>query len=520
MSLIIRKPQFELWALRVLAILFVLVVCFRVPIGTALLEGFHEGEYLSSRFYFGGIDISPIMIHGVMDVLPSMWAIDLFGLDRAASGTRVFNALFGVASCLIFIFLFSECSSNRLSRGLLIVGGMVIITISYMRREEIFKMQQGGPAIRDFFLLLVLALFFAASKFGPPARNFLAGIAGAVAGLFVFWSYNRGVAGVAAVACYAMILTICDRSIRNSRWPLAGLLLGLTVKWELNMEESAIHIRSIIYWQQHQGIWRMIETHWRVVGLTLVCVAAICVAVVAAIYLLRGAIRQGARDRDPAVLAALVGTASLVLVSSLNRLDMDHITMALPYATLAGAFGLSAVARSRFPSSPIVAPPQRRLVVLIIIIACLLVSFQAWKSRDGIAPNLRLLSTGLPLDRRLVDADVLKVADILRESGGSCTYALDNRGLFNHLSGLPPCSAFLVPVYAAPDVEKALIDDIAKRNPNVIVFWSNYWSNSLNGIDQTQRTPLLFDWVKRNYEPLTQVGDIELVRRKPGPDWK
>jgi len=264
----------------------------------------------------------------------------------------------------------------------------------------------------------------------------------------------------------------------------------------------------------------MIETHWRVVGLTLVCVAAICVAILATIYLLRVAIRHGSREFDPALLAALVGAASLVFVSSLNRLDMDHITMALPYATLAGAFGFSAVARSRFPGGPMVAPPQRRLVIVIITIACLLVSFQAWKSRDGIAPNLRLLSTGLPLDRQLVDADVLKVVDILRESGGSCTYALDNRGLFNHLSGLPPCSAFLVPVYAGPDVEKALIDDIAKRNPNVIVFGSKYWSKSLNGVEQTQRTPLLFDWVKRNYEPLTQVGDIVLVRRKPGPDWK
>jgi hypothetical protein len=202
-----------------------------------------------------------------------------------------------------------------------------------------------------------------------------------------------------------------------------------------------------------------------------------------------------------------------VFLTNLHRADFIHVKMILPYAALTGIAGVCAVFEN-FELRPILSGNSLRFAILSAMgLTVLLVVVQVKKSHDALHANLHLVAYGLPRDSKIVGANNIEVGKALRADGGSCTYIFDNQQIFYHLSGLPPCSRFVIPVYAGHDVESSVLTDLQRGAPNEVVLRSDFWSWSIDGFDQAKRTPTLYAWLRDHYTPVATFGGVVVARR-------
>lgn len=513
-------PEAELSRLHrliwLLAIVAVVLIGARAAIGSPLEDGFHEGEYLSSRFYFAPGAPVPVLIHGMMDVIPARLAIGWFGLDRAIAGTRLINALLGMMAGLLFLATLARIARTRAGAIVALACGSGAMLVMAKLRWGVVSVQQGAPAIRDVFALGVLLLILQASRERGRRHDLLTALAGLVVGGTLFWAYNRGLAVGVALGTYLAVRATGDRSLRAA-WPgVAGLASGLASVWAMSPAHFAGHFGSILYWQSHGGLWTRFEPGLANYAGIAICAAAVVLPAIAGLAQWLRAMR---RDKDASANAALIlgltAAAALILLSSLNRFDDLHVMMFVPYAILALAAALPVLA-SRVSGKPSVSLDALKAACLFVAV---MVVMTGVGNRHELGANLRMAMGGaLPSDAELASPDDLRIAGRLRASGGNCTFAFDNRGAFHHLSGLPPCSRFMIPAYVGRDAEAGVLIELQRHPPAMIVMRSGFWSWTIDGIAQDQRTPQIASWLQANYQAAEVIGDTELARLKPGGD--
>jgi len=486
---------------------FIVLLSLHDPLGAPISDGFHDGELLASRMYFDRAGPVPVMIHGMMDVLPARLGMALFGEPWAGAATRLVNGLCtGLALVLLFV-------------GLRIIGGRAAWLVPLLALSLLLLFcanhnsipQQGAPAVRDLFLLAVVALLALAAMGPRRYQERLLGAAAFLAGATMFWAYNRGIAGVALVGAYAAALALAERSFRALGTAVAGGLAGVAAVYAVSPVMFAAHVSSILYWQAHQGIWHFATVGTRALAIAWACAVVLGLAALIALIGLAVA-RRGRRDaRLPALTLGLAVAGLLVFASSLNRLEEVHAFMIVPYALLASAaaFAVWEGGRAR---GPLVL--SRRAARVSGGIAGLAVFLQFCVSGEGLPANVRALTHGLESDRALADPAYLGVADMLRASGTRCTVALDNQAVVNHLAGVPPCSAFVVPIYAQGDAEPRMLAELQRAAPTMIVLGSDSPYYATDGIDQALRTPRIMAWARANYVPVANIGGIVVARAR------
>ena len=485
-----------------LALAFTLLVGFGTSLVGPIADGFHEGEILANRLYFQTPAPLPVMIHGMMDVIPATLGSAMFGEACTAVGARTINALSGTLALLfLFVALFRLGSGKPWFLPALVLA----MALLFLANRHAF-MQQGAPAVRELFLNACAALLALAAGKAPRRHDLLLGCAAFIAGATLFWAYNRGVAALALVGTYALFVAVTERSARALF--VAGVTgaVGLAINLAWSPALFRAHLASMAYWQEHQSIWHLSTRELLPWTTAIACAGLLLGAGLIALW--RG--RSG--GRPGALVAACAVAGSLVLASSLNRLDMIHAWMIVPYALLAG-FGLLALADqggARQAPAPATFSPE-----LMLAAAGLIVAAQLWTARHAIADNAAAMIGGLPTDRHLADPAYVRVADRLRASGTRCTLAFDNQSIVNHLSAIPPCSAFLVPIYAQGAGERRMLADLQGARPDMIVLRSGSVYFRLDDRPQPERTPLLARWLAASYVPVAEIDGFVLARRRP-----
>ena len=518
MSAPARDPLRQRAVLWLVVVAVSILACCHVFVGTPLIDAFHEGEYISARLLFAGGHKAPLLIHGYMDYVPAMLAERLFGGDHVIAGTRLLSLALGAIAAIALFGCLLQMARGRAERlGALLIG-TALLWICNLRLAGMVALLQGSPAVRDMALLFELWCLLAASAAPRRRSDLLAAGAGLIAGLGFFWAYNRGVLGLAGLAGYGLATQWVERRWRHVGAMAGGAIAGMLLAFAAEPATWPQHIANIFYWQQHGSIWhlRLNKFEW---AHYLPFFAA------SALILLLGlhTIWRGRASADRAVhlprLAMLLIVAALAYQSAFNRPDEPHLYFVVPWLALLGF----AIWTARTP-----APAERgwREVVrgeramLVVAAALLLLDMSpgdrsSWPALLGLYDNMGALAHGLPGDRAIAAPRLQRVAAELRRGGGRCTYAFDNSGMLYHLAALPPCTAIMIPVYAAGPKEAQLIAELTAARPPLVIGRSTEWNDHIDDQPLDRRTPRLGRWLVANYRLECNFDGIEIWRALP-----
>lgn len=492
--------------------LSIVMLYFAIPLGAPLVDGFHEGEYLASRLYFPLNGAMPVMIHGAMDVLPAQVAIFLAGEARTIAATRLVNGLVCLTAGLMFVHALAQLGRPRARGDLYAVAGLAVLLVANTINPLHFAIQLWAPGIRDVFLIGIAWLLVRAAQAQPARHDRLLAVAAVVAALTVFWSYNRIVPTLALLGSYSLALAAASHRPRPVLIPALGGLSSLVLLALSGREYFAGHIASMLYWQAHDRIWTLPWFDRPAIAIGAVCVGAALYAGLVGILEWRERVRDKA-DPRPAALALALGCCTVaMLAGQLNRFDLVHAVMTVPFAVLAIAAARAALAAQATPAAMSGIPANSLLPAGL---AMLLFGLLAVGVGPRSAENLTIIVAGLPNDQALIAPRYQAAAAFIRAQGGTCTYAFDNQAAFYHLTGMRPCSRFMIPVYAGPDAEPVLIADLQREAPRAVVWTSAIWSSAIDGLPQAQRTPRVSAWLAAHYRPAARFGDIVVATIRP-----
>lgn len=500
--------------LLVAALAVVIVTSFHVPLNEPLIDLFQEGEFLAPRFYLQPGGVLPLLIHGQMDYLPNQLAVALCASDGVVACTRVVNASLNALTGLFFL----TCAAAAWHRGgrgraYALLLAMVLIVMVNGPRSSGVALDQGAPALRDPGLFAMLCLLMLAERHPGRGRQMAVLLAGFTAGIAVFFSYNRGVTGIVALAAALAVALVAWRDRLAVLLGGVGLAAGAVIVTLADPAMARQHLANIAYWGNHPEIWAMAPSNALILrGVTfyLPVLLVLAVAVVGGVIHWRG--RR--RNAELPVLAFLTVVTTIIVQQSVSRYDTIHLSFALPWLFL-----LLLLIANWLPRSG--RGVDSRDILIVGAIAWL-VFFDVAREGSSLTemarnfvPNVRMMASGLPKDRALIDDDLRRTVDLIVRQGDRCAYAANNAAAIYHLTGKPPCASVMVPVYAAVDLEMAIIDQLRRADPGVIVWNSDDWFTHIDYRTVETQTPRLATWIKASYPYTIQYGDITIRSKTP-----
>lgn len=494
------------------SILFASVLSFAAPVDRPLIDGFHEGEYLAARLYYAAPAPQPILVHGLMDVVPATLAVLLAQPETAISTTRLINQFAGFAAALLFLSTLYHLGFSRRRPGLYVVAGMAMLGLAFRDLPPDPALHYGVPGIRDLSIFIAIWLVIRVERASPRRHRRAVALAAFLAGLTAFWSYNRLPPLALFLGLYLAVLAIKMRAWRWLVQPAVSGLAGLGANLAISPDAFQAHLASMIYWQSHSAIWTLPYRDGVAVILASLCCGGLVYACTVALGAWQGADHPASRRRI-AFAIAMSGAASVVLLSQFNRLDLLHAWMAVPFAVVAIAAARTLRPKRALPSDSgffrSVAVPDALALGMALVVCAI-----ALRQMGG---TISSIATGLPKDAQLIPTNVGQAANFIRKRGGPCTMAFDNRASIYFLSGLRPCSRFMIPVYIGRDVERSVVDELEAFKPQAIVLTSGNWAAAIDGIPQAARTPQLAAWLAANYPATHHFGDIVVVTPDKSP---
>lgn len=494
------------------SIVFAAALSFAAPIDRPLVDGFHEGEYLAAHLYHAAPAMQPILVHGLMDVVPAALANRVAGPDASIAATRLINQIAGFAAAILFLAILHLLGRTRRRPGVYLLVGMAMLGFAYRYLPPDPAMHYGVPGLRDLTFFFAAWLVVRAERASPWRHHRAVAAAAFLAGLSAFWSYNRLPPLVLFLGLYLVVLAMKMRAWRWLVQPAVSGLAGLAANLAFSPDAFRAHLASMIYWQGHGAIWTLPYRDGVAVVLASLCCGGLVYACTVALGAWQGADHPAARRRV-AFAVAISGAASMVLLGQINRLDHIHAWMAVPYTVVAIAAARTLLpkraARSQRRSSRIIAAPDALALGMALAVCAIGVR--------QIASTIGMIVTDLPRNAALIPANVHQAAEFIRNRGGSCTLAFDNRATIYPLSGLRPCSRFMIPVYVGRDVERSVVDELNAVRPEAIVLKSGDWASAIDGIPQAARTPEIAAWIARNYTAAHHFGDIVVVTPGTAP---
>lgn len=501
-----------------LILMIVSFVCLRLDFGSAVVDRFHEGEYLglASSVGIGPPGFYPILAHGMLDYIPYDIAWAIWGPDRTISSVRAINAFLTGLTMLTFAHCLFAMAGRRYSTQIsaAILTVVLFISINGYRIDHP-QLHQGAPSVRDLFLFIELSFIIALLGEQNFRANLLFSILlGISAAVGLFWSYNRGLIGIAILSVFLLDLLIIKRKVQQvSVICLSGAaVIALIAMFDPNGILG--HLNNIYFWLSAPppdggGAPRSVEHHlFR--GTQLLIAASACLSGTLLFSTLHAKIKKQ-DDPLPVTLAVILLLLNLAFVQiALSRPDVQHTQFGIPCLILT----LIGVLQCFRPGNAAMAPLP--LIGLCVGAGLIFGSLDStWASVGAIKRNLSYVVSGFPANGTLVSHESVAVAAALRTTHQRCLVNFDNDGMRYLQTGLPSCSRFTYLSYARSDSENSLINDLDRTRPEAIIWASNLWSFRIDGETAVDRMPNLGRWVLRNYPHRVQIGNTAVLTRNP-----
>lgn len=525
---------------------------FFLGLNKMISDPFHIGEAFPAAMGYvlhsQGSEFSQYTIHGAWDVLPALISLATFGENYFIFPTRLIISLCDIFSCILLLII--TCKLIHPNFGKKFQKFIFILTVAYYAPLLV--------GIRDLFLLISIFLFLECLKIWVEStkntyRFILEGFLGLSLAFGMFWSFDRGIVGVASLG--AAILYCLLRYRRFVLTAFCGVLSVVILQFndlfsiKFYLENSKFLVSTSYMWSYGFNgtiIYSIIATLFNMSA--LVC-----------LILYSNLLISNRLDRN-----ALIGSISilslLMLKISTNRADFGHIAWslwipylifgisyqyisvdvckrfsALNFSYLFGLFTLVLLfisSRNPMPLLMCIAlaekvkmiptiVPARIFYQLLMLVIASIITLQVFfipilnvNSYVGSFYSIFKLASGqAPVNDSLVDRKLLYAAKKLSLLKNECIFDLSNHGIFNAVLFLPPCTRFSYPVYADRSYQKTMISDLQKSSPSSIIYSSDNWSYKIDKKSMVQRLPELDNWIIREY-PIEECVPSYCIKRK------
>lgn len=477
---------------------FIIGFIILLAIGLGNLDGssakitdpFHQGEYFASFASMFNHQASQnyLTIHGALDYIPAWLSFKIYGPTHYFFGTIFLYALTDILSAILFYILvtiFTDRFTSNYQAIVLIVAAIVSpMLVTY----------------RDLLLLASLLLYFACQmELRPLARSFVEIGLGVTVALNIFWSFDRGIAGLVSIGLACLIMTYRNKSYVKSliSFFLSILILNYcTEKFSLHnyIENIKFLINTSSQWSYGLQMLPVIRS----VTLLLLCSFGLFVlfkSVNNKITLSNESIANGVLLVMLMIFFFKIGT---------NRADLLHIHWSMWPVIIAFLYGqhnkesLIFSARNDFYCSKKLFDLIRHsglenLSFILILIALM--------TPANLADSYHLLSSIIRprANEELVSDGVKWIANELKRTGTNCVFDLANHGVINGFTALPSCTRFAYPVYANKNYENEIIESLVRKKPSVIIYSSTHWSFSIDNKNMHDRFPNVKNYLDKEY---------------------
>lgn len=486
--------------------------------GSAVLDDpFHYGEYFAAAAAFLGLagpNGLPYTIHGGLDFIPALLASALAGPTRYMLPTVFIYHLCSLIAAFAFVATAWELSRTHPARTVL--------------RVIAIAMAPMVVGFRDLFLVTALYYFVYSLRTSSErsSRMWAYYLVGALLGAGIFWSFDRGIAGVGALGAATMALAYWDAA----RWRTAASFAIAVVAMSIAHPSFSfpVYLENLRFLLSTASQWSYAPTP-RVVA--LIAFATAINAIAATSFLLS----VWPRRAEPLVVGeavALLSLAGLMWKAGTGRADFVHVLMTLwvPLLLVARVRGVShsrlawAAVFVLLYSIIITADTGNFIPVLLASVICygcvlgtdkeslgrrvLFLALAAtvlqatyWVTRSAAKGQYAWLARiWNPPENEMIVTDPLRwAASELRRLGASCVFDLSNHGVINGLTLLPSCTQYTYPVYADHQHEQRMVDQLKTNPPPAIIYSSTHWSYDIDGKSMRDRFPTLERELKRLY---------------------
>jgi hypothetical protein len=489
-------------------------------------DPFHTGEFFASSTHLTLKELSnfqTIQIHGLNDVFPALLAESIWGPDNHILPTLTIYQLLNFFSYTLLISA-TLLIGIKNKEQLLIFFAILLVGNNFVN-------------FRDTMLLLCVNFFLLLNGKKNIIIEYLIQILfGLLVAFSIFWSFDRGIAGVVAFGIASLFA-----AKRNKKFILSMFSFFVFIP----IFNYSHEIFSITKYIENVLILVAASSEWSY-GLTL---EAVILTLFAAFFnfasiLLFYISMKKSYNEDLEIGILFIILSLFLLKIGINRADLDHIYMSLWIPLLIIIFTLREeinINSNRIFNYWIIITSGVLLFVLImpyfgnlpfvcaLVIASLLIALlKAQKSLnlDFIAvgfilltlfPASEILSRNFikvlngkfkwvlqlrspPANIELTTDGVVWASSLISKNNNPCVFDLSNNGIINTLSKLPSCTIFTYPVYAALKHENKLIEQLQQSGAKSIVYSSTYWSYSIDGRDMVARFPKLNEYILNTFE--------------------
>ena len=480
-------------------ILFALSALIKAP----LVDAFHEGEYLiaalSMHDYYSGVAAFPVLVHGAMDFIPALIAGRVGGPDHMIAWTRLLNFV-AVGICWVVYMDLGRTVLRNHPQRLAMLGAFVALFFLMTNAADIDPVhrQQSFLGTRDIFLMLSLwsAIRAAACDRSVAIAGFHV-LSGVFAAACLYWSYDRGLmAGI-------WLLMLSAGFIYQGKYKSAATLLLSYAAALFLVSGTGVagslgeNLHNIGYWVKSSGdVWYISFKNKLQALPGALCLAAfaVLVLIIAAQWLLKNRSQHNA----PYVLGLAV--MQLVFLTKLYSLPLFPTGHYFIWPSIILVIMI-------LPEQPWVRTLSTQLAdfwrpatggnkVLLAAFAALALSFFANPVVFS-AMNVRN-AIKIPADAELIDANRYSL-DGLPTQDVSCILLWTNEGALSVLSKKRACTNYPYPVYISRAQEAAVLEQLKKNPPGLIVYDSPFWSTKIYGRDMKERLPAIDQFINDNY---------------------
>ena len=504
-----------------LSILFTGILAKFFAIGDSFFgDPFHHGEFVASLQSVLAGNVNFFTIHGAMDWLPAWFSQHFFGPNQYFLPTMLaYNTLSALASLFLYATIVLLTNKNNQYRAVILMVSAVLVV--YL------------VGSRDVFLLLAIWVYFLSERCSSKqSRNVLELILGVALAANLFWSFDRGVVGIAGIGLACLVTAATERRYLLS---MVTFILSLGALHWVGALSFSNYVANFQFLLATSSQWS-----YGFAKKPVILSALVAIPNGWAVYYLYKQLNQTIRVnwKETASLISLVILTILMYKIGINRADGGHVIMALWAPTLAFLYlhekysvkwpiffnitiiismmllakksGISVlyfgmlvpaiyVIKTRFPKLTYDLVSLKLAIIAFAIPLTLLITLKI--SPQYTQGGYQWISkiSAPPTNQSLVSESIQWVSTEILKSGSSCVFDLSNNGVINGITGLPACTKYIYPVYATQRYENDMLEELQQKNPPVIVFTSTYWSFSIDGKSMHERFPELKTYLVRTY---------------------
>ncbi len=491
---------------------------FAQPLSPRALDFYHDGESLTPGLNYvltGKLWTGSLMVHGAIeDGLTAVWGWRLFGYETVGAYFTMFHLLASLIPLGVGFFVFTLGLWAKYRFGFFAAAGLIsVMVLGYVYSDAWQYLDR-----RDFPVLVGLGLTILAITFEGPSIWLFSGFFSPIA---FFYSIDRG--GYYLLICTCVLAAPILIARLNAKWLKASVLpwiVGCLLGWAgltLIFGTAELHafLTTTLGWVKWKDyIDSYVYPDFRFANLRhtfpviLVSINLLGFAVMLPRYF-------RAKDVSSVSIHVIMAVAGFLYYrSALGRSDEGHLRYASTFVFL----GFSYLVWRISLFLPSVA--KYTAICVTVLITFWFSSGAArtvFDGRHAVAAFLDRMNQFVSLpDDAFLNPDQkswLRVLDSQLKDE-KCLFSFTNDNVVNYLLKKPSCSRFFAVITASSlTLQREVVSDLKLEKPRMIIYSSPTGAQAIDGIQNSERLPLVNDYILKYYQPAFDEAGWKFFRR-------